>query len=405
MFQLSKPNYPAGSRRFWVKLPLLLLCALAGQAQAQNTGIDTGHADRCMRNTGHPSYIYYQVYPATTIMVGQNAQSGDLIGQWITTTMRSAWRCKRRSNYSGVPAQVSVETKLVYVHADEDTAMLGVSVTHDGQTYRTSRLGDDFRSKYTLGYIARWRASIDGTTTDWTPLTAFQGVYQPGPAVTVTKNTDEEYDILLETEVHLMKAKNPPSGPPWNGNYLQGLVDPTYSWVYQHTGDGKFSYGSGQYIIPQMETGTVTFGNQGNESCKILTDPSPVILPTVVAGDFPGPGSILGTTPFDLILSCPGGYHSIGYYFTPGTTILDAAQGVIDLDSSSSAKDVGLQLTEGSGTVLKFGSSNVYPIVGYDPSGVNIYTIPYNVSYYRTGSPPVTGGSVSATMTVTLVFQ
>jgi len=404
MFQLSKPNHPAGTRRFWGKLALLLLCALAGQAQAQNTGIDTGHADRCMRNTGHPSYIYYQVWPATHIMVGQNAQSGDLIGQWITTTMRSAWRCKRRSNYSGVPAQVSVESKIVYVHAGDDTSLLGLFVTHDGETYRTSRLGDDVLSKDSLGYIARWRASIDGTTTDWTPLTAFQGLYQPGPAVTVTKNTDEEYDILLETEVHLMKRLNPPQSPPWNGNYLQGLVDPTYSWVYQETGDGKFSYGSGQYIIPQMATGTVTFGSQDNETCKVFTEPNIVKLPTVVAGDFPGPGSILGTTPFNLVLSCPAGYHSIGYYFTPGTPILDEAQGVIAVDSGG-ATGVGLQLTEGTGTVLKFGSGNVYPLVGYDPTILGIYPIPYNVSYYRTGSAPVTAGSVTATMTVGLVFQ
>jgi len=409
VFKLNPQIHPARFARAKVWLSLLPLCVLTGQVQAQDvdTGLDTGHVDACLRNTGHPSYRYYQVYPATTIQVGQNAQNGDLIGSWITTSMIPAWRCKRRAPYSGIPAQISVQSKLVYVHADLDTAHLGVFVTHDGENYRTSRLGDSYLSKYTLGYIARWRATIDGVTTDWTPLTNYQGILQPGPAVTVTKNTGDEYDIYLETQVHFMKHEDPPSWAPWNGNYLQGLVDPTYAYVHQHSNDSLYPYfvtdssGSGHYIIPQMEDYTVTFVTQ-HGTCT--TPDVPVTLPTVVADEF-NQNPILGTTPFTLeFQSCPAGFHSIGYYLIPATTILDAANGVIALDGSSTATGIGLKLTEDTGTALKFGSANPYPLA-YNSATGGTYSADLKVSYYRLGSAPVGSGNVSSSMTVTLQYQ
>jgi len=391
---MNQPGRPAGFRPIWARLALLPLCALAVQAQAQNTGVDTGHADKCMRNTGHPSYRYYQVYPATTIHVGQNAQIGDLIGSWISTTMRPAWKCTRRAAYSGVPVQVSVQSKLVYAHTTYDASVFTSLVAHDGGSYRGSRLGDPSATR-TLGYIARWRATIDGVTTDWTPMNLGAGAYQPGPEVIVTKNTGEEYYIQLETQVHFTKHREPPQS-----GYQQGLVDPTYSWVYQKTGS-KYSYGSGQYIIPQMEAGTVTFVKE-NGTCT--TPSASVELPDVGVGEFPNPGTIRGTKNFDLeFQNCPAGLYGIGYYFTPTTTLLDAVQGVIALDGSSTATGVGLKLTEDSGAALKFGQANAY-LLAYDPSTVKSYTVPLNVAYYQTDNT-VTPGSVKSSVTVTVKYQ
>jgi len=409
---MTQSERPPGFARAWAKRTLLPLCALVVQAQAQNFenyetvhGADTGHADVCLRSTGNPiGAAYYQMYPATTIQVGQNAKNGDLIGSWITTSMAPAWKCKRRTSHSGIPVQVSVESKLVYVNLPGDAALFG-SVIHDGESYRGSRLGDAPVSE-ALGYIARWRATIDGTSTDWTPLNFPHGDYQPGPVVTVTKNAGDEYFIQVETQIHFIKRKDPQNVPPWNGQYLQGIVDPTYSWVHQQA-PSKPPYnvtnsnGSGQYIIPQMLKDTVTFIKETG-TC---TTPSVAVgLPDVGITELSGPGTIRGTKDFDLeFQNCPKGLYGISYYFTPTTTILDEAQGVIALDGNSTATGVALKLTEDNGTALKFGQPNAYQLA-YDPSTVKTYPVPLKVAYYQTDNT-VTPGDVTSSITVTLKYQ
>jgi len=389
---MSQPGRPAGLTRTWAKFALLPLCALAVQAQA------TGIADTCMRDTGHPNYNYYQSYPATTIHVGQNAPIGDLIGSWITTGMRPAWKCKRLAAYSDVPVQISVQSKLVYDHNIYDATVFTSLLAHDGGNYRGSRLGDasaSYDMSY-IGYIARWRATIDGVTTDWTPMNLPVGSYQPGPTVIVTKKTDEEYDIQLETQVHFTKHREPPQG-----GFQQGLVDPTYSWVYQKT-PSAHSYGGGQYVIPQMAAGTITFVNAAHGTCT--TPGASVDLPDVGVGEFPSQGSIRGTRNFDLeFQNCPPGLYSIGYYFTPTTAVLDELEGVIALDGSSTATGVGLKLTKDSGTALTFGQANA-SLLAYDPSMTKSYTVPLKVAYYQIDDT-VTPGNVKSSVTVTLKYQ
>jgi len=161
------------------------------------------------------------------------------------------------------------------------------------------------------------------------------------------------------------------------------------------------SVGSDTYRISQMLAGMVTF--EGGGTCT--TPDVPVKLPSLPASDFPGAGSVKGTTTFNLqFQNCPSGLYSIGYYFTPTTSIVDAAQGVVALDGSSTATGIGVQLTEDNGTALKFGVNNTYPLTTYAPSTVNSYSIPLKASYYQTGNS-VNGGDVSTSVTFTLDYQ
>jgi len=387
MFKPSKSDHPAGFRPIWARLALLPLCALAAQAQAD------GIWDDCVRNTGNPLfYEYYQAYLPTTIQLPNSAQVGDIVSPWIATPMHPAWKCTRRIGYSGTAVNVSVRSGLVYNSGD----LLDTLISHEGGSYRISRFGDyDYEGG--LSYIARWRATINGVTTDWTALNITPGLPQPANStVTVAKNAGDVYYIQVETQIRLIK-RSAALVP----GYTQRLVDPTYTRHYQQVGT-VFLPGDVTYLIPQLSAGRLNF--VGGGTCTTSSVPDPVKLPTVVAGDFSGQGSTLGTTPFDLKLeSCPAGLYSIGYYFTPATAILDATNGVIALDGSSSATGVGLQLTEDTGTPLKF--ANTYPLTTYDPSAVNTYTVPLKVAYYQTGNTPVGSGSVSASMTVMLKYQ
>jgi len=358
-----------------------LMAALLGMPKAQADGT----WDDCMRSTGN-NPLYYHWYPPTTIHLGNDAVVGDVIGPWITTS-QSAWKCTRRAIYGGMPVQVSVQGYPPYEHWNR-------FVNHDGETYAWYRLGD---TSWALGYITRWRAIVDGDATEWTPLTIYPGYQNPKSMVSVIKDAGDEYYIHVETQLRFVKQDmnntNLVSG------YQQNIADPIYVRHYQKVGTTE-SLGGGTYLIGQMLQGTVNF--VGGGTCT--TPNVSVKLPDVGTSEFSGPNSILYTTPFELkFQNCPPGLYGIGYHFTPTTSIVDAAQGVIALDGSATATGVGLKLTENSGAALKFGQANTYQLP-YDPAIVNSYTVPLKVAYYQTDNV-VTSGAVSSSMTVTLKYQ
>jgi len=362
----------------WLKMTLLALCALAARAQADGTW------DNCVRGNGNGSLVY-QTYPATIVYLGRDVAVGDVVGPWITAAPAPAWNCTRRAAYAGTPVQVSVQGGPPY-------ATPLSTLSHDGQTYRVYRLGD---TSPALAYIARWRAIVDGVATDWTPLNTTPSLYQDSVStVSVVKAAGQKYDINVETQIRLVKrtaALLP--------GYQQNIADPIYVRHHQQVG-GQQSVGGGTYRISQMLQKTVTFAGGGT-----CTTPNvQVKLPTTPASHFSGAGSVQGTMPFNLqFQNCPSGLYSIGYYFTPTTAIVDAAQGVIALDGRSTATGIGVQLTEDNGTALKFGQNNTYSLA-YDPSTVNSYSVPLKASYYQTGNS-VNGGDVSTSVTFTLDYQ
>jgi len=358
-----------------------LMAALLCMPKAQADGT----WDDCVRSTGN-NPLYYHWYPPTTIHLGNDAAVGDVIGPWITTS-QSAWKCTRRTPYAGMPVQVSVQGYPPYEHWNR-------FVNHDGETYAWYRLGD---ISWALGYITRWRASVDGVTTEWTPLTIYPGYQNPKSMVSVTKDAGDEYYIHVETQLRFVKQNM--NGSNLVPGYQQNIADPIYLRHYQKVGTTE-SAGSDTYLIGQMLKGTVSF--VGGGTCT--TPDVSVYLPDVGTSLFSGPDSILATMPFELeFRNCPPGLYGIGYHFTPTTAIVDAAQGVIALDGSATATGVGLKLTEGSGAALKFGQANTYQLA-YDPSIVNSYSVPLRVAYYQTGNV-VTSGTVSSSVTVTLKYQ
>ncbi len=134
-------------------------------------------------------------------------------------------------------------------------------------------------------------------------------------------------------------------------------------------------------------------------ACTVTTQSITVALPTVSSAVFTGVGSVAGTTPFAIGLTC-----------SSGTTLriqLDSSAamagnpGVISPTAGGGrAKRVGVQVLDGTGiTPVNFGSAKV---VGATPNG-NL-SVNYFARYFQTGTP-VTAGPVQANATFTLSYQ
>lgn len=123
-----------------------------------------------------------------------------------------------------------------------------------------------------------------------------------------------------------------------------------------------------------------------------------VNLPSVSTSAFSGVGSTSGDTPFSIQLNCPGG---------PGSNTvllqLDANNPYSSsvLSNSGTATSVGVQLLDGNGTPIQFGT----------PQNVGVTTstqivAKYQARYYQTSSNAAgLPGSVSATATFTISYQ
>lgn len=369
----SRAGVLAGAVR-WLSV-LLFLPALTHPARAD------GIWDNCMRSAGPGDY--YQYFSATTVYLGRDAAVGDVVGPWIPAARSPAWTCTRRPTYGGTAVQVSAQGYPPYTR-------LG-TLSHDGETYGYYRLGD---TSPALAYIARWRAIVDGQPTDWTPLTVAPGVQQdPNSYATVTRAAGETYSIAVETQIRFVKRTNA-----LVAGYTQNIVDPIYVRHYQQVGGTTFA-GGGTYRISQMARKTASF--EGGGTCT--TPDVDVQLKETPVNQFPGAGSTVSATPFDIAFNhCPPGLASISYSFAATTSVLDATAGVVALDSASTARGIGIQLLTDAGSAVQFGAP--YALSAYDPRSTASYTVPMQAAYYQTANQ-VTAGSVSTAVTFTVNYK
>ncbi|MBC3936731.1 fimbrial protein [Undibacterium sp. CY7W] len=123
-----------------------------------------------------------------------------------------------------------------------------------------------------------------------------------------------------------------------------------------------------------------------------------VSMPTIPTSALTGQGSATGGTPFSLNLTCQSGStvkitmntaNASGTY--PGVVQPTVGAGF--------AAGVGVQIRDGGGTPVSFGSKTV---VGLSPDGV--LSIPYSARYFQTGTT-ITAGNVAATVTFTMNYE
>lgn len=348
----------------------LLLLGYAGVASAE------GVYANCARNNG-----YYQYFDTTSLEIGKDSIVGSVIGPWINSNNSTAWNCTPNSNYQQ-PITFSVQGYPPYG--------VNSSISTDGQTYNVY----NGTGKTGLGYIARWRFSLNGKTTNWQPLTIATGGQQThSESIAISYNAGVKFYLGLDVQIRFVKtATTLTSG-------TIPLFDPTYMRHVQTYNNGTPAVGDLTYMITQFKAGSSIAAAGGTCTTPNVT----VNLPEASVSDFHGVGSNAGRKAFNLAFNqCPAGLASIGYSFAATTKVLDATNGVVAPNASSTASGVGIQLLRGTGTPVTFGT--VYLLDNYDATSKANYQVPMQAGLFQTGNS-VGAGSANSEITFTLNYK
>ncbi|MUF07041.1 fimbrial protein [Pseudomonas sp. CCM 7893] len=112
-----------------------------------------------------------------------------------------------------------------------------------------------------------------------------------------------------------------------------------------------------------------------------------------------------GSTPrminFNVGLTkCEQGINSITYSLDATSQVLDRQKGIVALNSSSTAKGIGLQLIGKTGQPLALGTT--YTFAGFN-STTN-FNIPLSATYYRLAGSTLEAGSANASVRFTVNY-
>lgn len=354
-----------------VVLSFLTLVAMCGVARADGTWVN------CDRTNG-----YYQYFDSTTIQVGKDAAVGDLLGNWVTSYNPTAWTCSHRTNYQSYAIPMAVQGYPPYT--------IWGTTQVDGQSYNVYNTA----VKVGLGYIARWRYTVKGQTSDWYPLMVANGVYQTPTQLFTVTGDGSSWNLGVDVQIRFVKTSTSLTAG------STSVFDPMYMRHYQTYG-GSTSVGSGTYMIADFLAGGLVISTTGG-TCT--TSDVTVNLPPVSRTDFSGVGYTAARTDFNLnFTKCPAGLSSISYLFTPTTAIINNANGVFALASASTASGVGIQLLNEQDIPLSFNTA--YLLTDYDSTQNNAnYTVPLRAGLYQT-EMNVSSGTVNGAVTFTLVYK
>lgn len=173
----------------------------------------------------------------------------------------------------------------------------------------------------------------------------------------------------------------------------------------------------GDTSVPNTGLGTLRLDRDGSSGSIRIASPSlrvfnnpqcavatrPVSLGIVALAEFDAsPASKAQDFSVDLI--CTGASGAVNYEFTPADAgeVIDVARGVIALDNPTAdetAKGIGLQLLETSGTAIQMHKPYVFS-TDVRPPGA---TKQFKARYYKTG-PAVTAGRADATVRMLLLY-
>ncbi|WP_159867146.1 MULTISPECIES: fimbrial protein [unclassified Raoultella] len=350
---------------------LLAFCGMCGFARADGTWVD------CARTNG-----YYQYFDSATVQVGKDADVGDFLGSWFTSSNPTAWTCNHRTAYQSSNIPIAVQGYPPYT--------IWGSAQIDGQTYTIYNTV----VKAGLGYVARWRYTIKGQVSDWYPLTVNNGVYQTPAQLFNASYSGSSWNVGVDVQVRFVKTSTSLTAGSLS------IFDPMYMRHYQSY-QGSTSLGGGTYMIAQFRSGGLVISTTGG-TCT--TPDIAVELPPAGRAGFRGIGYTTSRTGFNLdFKKCSAGLASISYLFTPKSSIIDNTQGVFALDSTSTASGVGIQLLNGQDIPLSFNTE--YLLSDYDTTRNDAnYSVPLRAGLYQTENN-VTSGSINGAVVFTVRYR
>ncbi|MGT2472651.1 fimbrial protein [Paraburkholderia terrae] len=171
--------------------------------------------------------------------------------------------------------------------------------------------------------------------------------------------------------------------------------------ITYRTSDGGANYWVKGSVYTGAATGTLT-----HATCSVNQSNVSVIMPTADTQSFStGIGAVAAPQSFTLSLSCSTGATVL---ITLGDGVNPANRGTsLQLTSDSTAKGIGVQVVNSSGSPVAFGQDSATPgnanqwSAGASPNGT--LQIPLTARYVRTGV--VSAGTVKALATFTMSYQ
>jgi type 1 fimbria pilin len=187
-------------------------------------------------------------------------------------------------------------------------------------------------------------------------------------------------------------------------------LDPARSYTIEVT---KTSEQPAQNVVPAGLLGTHKWGNLVLVKLNLL---NPIVLNSascqtpdvsVQMGDdyqlheFRNVGDTPRTIKFNIGLNqCQTGIQKVTYSLTATSQVIDQQNGVVALNSSSTAKGIGLKLMNDAGQPIALGTT--YPFSGFTTTGTN-FKIPLSAAYYRLADK-LEAGSANASVTFTVNY-
>ncbi|WP_082683275.1 fimbrial protein [Entomohabitans teleogrylli] len=365
--------------RSMVRLKIFLLMltgsGYSGHAIADGTWVDCIYGGSSTQN----------INSTTTLDVPRDIGVGEAIGPWITVSTPGAWRCTHRDEYQNIHPQMGVQ-----VASPGHVAVQAIDV--DGVTYSAYSAGN--MSLMGIGYVLRWRFTLNGQAKDWTALTSGREAFQsPDQLLTATDNNGAPWLLGVETQIRFVRTS---TNTLINGHSIGMFYAALMRPVQVYNGS----------INPGSDKISSTFFSNATYIASGGTCTTPDV--TVSMGDvsiyaFTGIGSTAAKTHFDLRFnSCPANMNSIDYSFAATTPILDAGNGVVALNASSTASGVGIQLMREENKAVSF--NELYRLESYSSAYGGSYTVPMIASIYQT-EKAIAAGSVRSAVTFTLNYK
>ncbi|MFJ3409416.1 fimbrial protein [Pseudomonas protegens] len=187
-----------------------------------------------------------------------------------------------------------------------------------------------------------------------------------------------------------------------SGNYL----DPARTYTLEIIKSGELSSKS---KIPSGYLGAHQYGNLDLVKINLV---NPIVLNTascetpdvsVQMGDdyhlyeFSTIGSTPRNVKFNIKLNkCQSGIQKVTYALKATSQVIDQQQGIVALNSNSTARGIGLKLMDGVGQPISLGTT--YPFNDFTSTGEN-FNIPLSATYYRLTTDELKAGSADAEVT------
>lgn len=252
-----------------------------------------------------------------------------------------------------------------------------------------------------------------GYISNMTPSGSVEGAYQTGVqglGVEIYWNnsfTPPPYEDFNPQYIHYMTWPRRVGKKLWNATFA-----PQGNWRMRLVVTGPVSPGvtslpaiGGRIDYDYVDVQQVQIGNTAvrlNVLACVTPDVT-VPLGSHVRPDFSGPGSVSPPVNFNVqVNSCPAGLSAVYYGFNPATSMFgDQNNGIVTLDSSSTASGVGVQVLYNDGSPLPF---NTWLRFWSYAGAAGNYTIPLKARYYQTAAN-VTPGTANSYIWLAMNYQ